>query len=91
MPTVFIPTLLRELTEGQARLTVEGGTVRQVIEHLERLHPGIADRLLDNNRLRRNISVAVDGEISPLGLLEQVGPSSEVHFVAAIKGGRAAS
>jgi len=32
--------------------------------------------------------VAVDGEISPLGLLERVHPSSEVHFVAAIRGGK---
>ena len=40
-----------------------------------------------SGRLRPNISVAVDGEVSPIGLLEAVGPASEVHFVAAIKGG----
>jgi hypothetical protein len=45
--------------------------------------------LIEEGRLRPNISVAVDGEISPLGVLELVAPSSEVHFVTAIKGGAA--
>jgi len=61
--------------------------VRQVIESLERTWPGIRERLLEQDRLRPNISVAVDGEVTPMGLLETVGPASEVHFVAAIKGG----
>lgn len=87
MATVYIPTLLRELTGGQASVEAEGATVRQVIENLERTCPGIGERLLDAGRLRPNISVAVDGEVSPMGLLERVSPSSEVHFIAAIKGG----
>jgi hypothetical protein len=42
---------------------------------------------VDQGKLRTNISVAVDGEVTPMGLLEAVGPQTEVHFVAAIKGG----
>jgi molybdopterin converting factor small subunit len=84
---VYIPTLLQSLTGGQSSVSAEGSTVRQVIDHLEKAHPGIRDRLLDQGRLRPNISVAVDGEVSPMGLLEAVGPASEVHFIAAIKGG----
>ncbi len=61
--------------------------MRQVIEGLEIQCPGLRDRLIEGDRLRPNISVAVDGEITPLGLLEDVRPESEVHFVAAIKGG----
>ena len=64
--------------------------MRQVIESLETAWPGIRERLLEQDRLRPNISVAVDGEVTPLGLLEAVGPASEVHFVAAIRGGSAA-
>jgi hypothetical protein len=44
---------------------------------------------VENGQLRANISVAVDGEITPLGLLEEVSEDGEIHFVAAIKGGRA--
>ncbi|MBI1790925.1 MAG: MoaD/ThiS family protein [Acidobacteria bacterium] len=87
MATVYIPSLLQALTGGRAAVEAEGATVRQVIDNLERAWPGIGERLLDEDRLRPNISVAVDGEISPLGLLEPVADGSEVHFVAAIKGG----
>ncbi len=87
MAIVFIPTLLQPLTGGHASVEAEGATVRDVIGNLERAWPGIRDRLLDEDRLRPNISVAVDGEITPMGLLEPVSPNSEVHFVAAIKGG----
>lgn len=89
MPTVYIPTLLHSLTGGRSQLEVPGATVRQVIEGLEIQCPGLRDRLIEGDRLRPNISVAVDGEITPLGLLEDVRPESEVHFVAAIKGGLA--
>ncbi|HZT31075.1 MAG TPA: MoaD/ThiS family protein [Bryobacteraceae bacterium] len=87
MPTVYIPTLLQNLTGGRATVEADGATVREVIENLERSWPGLRERLLDQERLRPNISVAVDGEVSPLGLLERVSPASEVHFVAAIRGG----
>ena len=85
---VYIPTILSSLTGGKSPVEVEGTTVRQVIDNLERSWPGIRDRLVAGDRLRPNISVAVDGEISPLGLLERVSAKSEVHFVAAISGGR---
>ena len=88
MATVYIPALLQSLTGGHSRVEIEGATVRQVIDNLERAWPGIRERLLDDNRLRSTISVAVDGEIAPLGLMEQVGEASEIHFVAAISGGR---
>ena len=88
MAKVYIPTLLRQLTGGRAEVEVPGATVRQVIENLEEQYPGIAERLLDQGRLRQNISVAVDDEIAPLGLMEAVGPSGEVHFITAIRGGK---
>jgi len=87
MAKVFIPTLLRDATCGVAEIEVGGATVRQVIESLEARFPGIAGRLVEGGRLRPNLSVAVDGEVSPLGLSEGVQESSEVHFVQAIKGG----
>ena len=37
--------------------------------------------------MKPNISVAVDGEVSPLGLLEKVSENSEVHFIPAVGGG----
>ncbi|MEO7653728.1 MAG: MoaD/ThiS family protein [Bryobacteraceae bacterium] len=87
MPVVYIPALLQSLTGGRGTLEMEGCTVEELIGNLDKQYPGIAGRLVENGRLRANISVAIDGEITPLALLESVSPQSEVHFVAAIKGG----
>ena len=87
MARVYIPTLLQGLTGGRGSVEAPGGTVREVIDSLEQTWPGLRERLIEEDRLRPNISVAVDGEVSPVGLLEPVSPASEVHFVAAIRGG----
>lgn len=87
MPEVHIPAMLRELTGGRAMVEAEGSTVREVIDGLERPWPGIRDRLADGGQLRPNLSVAVDGEVGPLGLREAATAASEIYFAAAIKGG----
>ena len=91
MATVFIPSLMQSITGGQQTLEIEGSTVRQIIENLEKAHPGMKERLVADNRVKPNISVAVDGEVTPMGMLEKVGESSEVHFLPAIGGGHRTS
>lgn len=88
MARVFIPTLLRAFTGGQAEVEATGGTVQEVLDQLSKTYPELMGLLTENARLRPNISVAVDGEVCPMGLLEEVSPTSEVHFITAIKGGR---
>jgi molybdopterin converting factor small subunit len=88
MAKVYIPSLLQSLTSGRDQLEASGRTVREVIRNLDKAHPGIEERLVEGGKLRANISVAVDGEVTPLGLLESVNDDSEIHFVAAIKGGQ---
>ena len=87
MAKVFIPSLMQKLTEGKDVLDVNGSTVREIIENLEKDYPGIKIRLVDKYKMKPNISVAVDGEVSPLGLLEKVSGNSEVHFIPAVGGG----
>ena len=89
MATVFIPRRLRPLSGGRGQVRVEGATVRQVIEALEAECPGIKARLYDaeGDVLARGMAVTVDGVTGELGLLEKVGPRSEVHFLPAIAGG----
>ena len=78
---------MQELSNGKERVVVEGNTVRQVIENLEQSYPGFRERLIDQNRVKPNIAVAIDGEITPLGLRGKVSEASEVHFLPAISGG----
>ena len=87
MATVFIPSLMQTLTNGEKQVRVEGLTVRQVINNLDGMYPGVKERLVEDDRVKPNISVAVDGEVTPLGMLEKVGEDSEVHFLPAIGGG----
>lgn len=87
MPTVFVPPLLRRLTSNQDIISVEGVTVREVINNLEAGYPGIKDRICEGDRIRPTIAVAVDGQISNQGMRRPVGEKSEVHFLPAIGGG----
>jgi sulfur-carrier protein len=85
--TVWIPSLLRGLTGGRETVRVDGKTVRQVIQALDRLYPGIKDRLCDQDGLRPGIAVAVGTQFAPLGLLQPVPEGGEVHFLPALSGG----
>jgi len=87
MPILFIPAPLRDLAHGKTLVVVTGSTVREAIEDLESKYPGIKERLCEGTRIRPNISVMVDGQISNLKMREQLEETSEVHFVIAISGG----
>ncbi len=87
MALVWIPAQLRDLTGGLTRVTVPGRTVRQVVENLDAAYPGVGSRLLEDGRLSPLLAVAVDSEVSDLGLLQPVGDESEVHFIPAVSGG----
>ncbi|HUE75919.1 MAG TPA: MoaD/ThiS family protein [Chloroflexota bacterium] len=87
MAVVFIPSLLRGLAGGAQTVTVPGTTLRQVIQNLDAQHPGIGERLLEDDRINPALSVVVDGVTARMGLRQPVGENSEVHFLPAISGG----
>ena len=61
--------------------------MHEAIESLEAEYPGVKERLCDEERIRPNISVMVDGQVSHLKMREKLREDSEVHFVIAISGG----
>jgi molybdopterin synthase sulfur carrier subunit len=87
MALVWIPSLLRDLTGGQAQVEAPGKTVRQLIANLEQTYPGFEARLCMEDQLRPSISVVVDGQVSSQRLRHRLAESSEVHFLPAISGG----
>jgi molybdopterin synthase sulfur carrier subunit len=87
MARVFIPTMLQPLAGGVKEVQIEAGNVRQAVDELDQLFPGMKARLVEENRIRSNLAVAIDGEVGRLGLREKLGENSEVHFVPAISGG----
>jgi molybdopterin synthase sulfur carrier subunit len=84
---VWIPSLLQSLTRGEDKITVPGATVQELIDNLEVRYPGVKERLCDRGELRPHIAVAIDGDVSPEGLEQDVQESSEVHFIPALSGG----
>ena len=75
-----------DLREGE----VPGTTVREVIDELERRHPGLRSYIVDETgRLRRHVNVFVGEE--PIGdrerLGDPVGPADRIFIVQALSGG----
>jgi molybdopterin converting factor small subunit len=88
--TVRIPTPLRPLTGGQAEVAAAGTTVADVLADLERQHPGLKARLLDDQgQLRRFVNLYLnDEDIRFLeGLSTPVPATADLSIVPAIAGG----
>lgn len=87
--TVRIPTPLRTLTGGADEVAADGGTVAEVIENLEASHPGIKERLCDDNGVRRFVNLyANDEDIRFLDNLETTLKDGDtLSIVPAIAGG----
>ncbi len=87
VPLVYIPPLLKSLTNGQEIVEVSGTNVREVIQAVEAIYPGFAARICDGDGLRSGLSVTVGTKLATNGLREVVDADSEVHFLPAISGG----
>ncbi|NRA34296.1 MAG: MoaD/ThiS family protein [Polyangiaceae bacterium] len=88
--TVRIPTPLRTLTGGAESVSASGATLTVVIDDLEKNHPGLKDRLMDEKGIRRFVNVYVgDEDVRFLdGLETELKAGDEISIVPAIAGGR---
>lgn len=86
---VRIPTPLRTLTGGADEVPAVGATVGDVIEDLERRHPGMKDRLLDAKGVRRFVNIYVGEEDVRFldGLKTALKAGDQISIVPAIAGG----
>lgn len=87
MTTVRIPQAIQTYTQNQTVVTASGKNVRHLIDALERSYPGIKAALMDGDRLKPDVAVAVDGQLTRLGLLQPLTEENEVIFIPAIAGG----
>jgi MoaD family protein len=87
---VRIPAPLRPLTGGKDEVSAAGSTVGEVIEDLERRHPGVRDRLLDEKGVRRFVNIYVGEEDVRFldGLKTALKAGDSISIVPAIAGGR---
>jgi sulfur-carrier protein len=88
--SVRIPTILRSYTGGEAEVTAADGSLREVIENLDAVYPGIGGRILDESgKLRRFVNVYVGDEDVRFasGLDTPVPPGAQVSVIPAVAGG----
>lgn len=62
MISVEVPTILRTYTGGERKVAASGSTLAAVVKDLDANHPGIADRLLEDGKLRRFVNVYLNDE-----------------------------
>jgi sulfur-carrier protein len=87
--TVKIPTQLREATEGDATVEVDGETVGEVLDALYDRYGELRSRIAEDGGLRRFVNVYVGGEDIRFldGLETGVSEGDEVTILPAVAGG----
>lgn len=80
------PVLCDLFPGSRRRVEVRAATIAETIDELDRLWPGMADRIRDSRpAIRRHMNVFLDGE--RVGLDQTVKPGDEVFILTAISGG----
>jgi molybdopterin synthase sulfur carrier subunit len=84
---VKLTPLLVDLFPGSMRrVEMQAGTVAEMVAELDRLWPGMGDRICDSRpAIRKHMNVFVDGERARLDT--QLRPGAEVFVLTAISGG----
>ena len=87
MHTVRVASPLRSYTAGAASVSAEGGTVRELLAALERTHPGMRFRMIDEqDRIRPHIRIFI-GHDEVRQLDAALGATDELHLICALSGG----
>ena len=87
---VRIPTPLRRMTNGQAKVEIDTNNVGDMVEQLDSSYPGFKARLVDENGdLRYFVNIYLNGEDVRFlqGLDTATKSGDEVSIVPAVAGG----
>ena len=84
---VHVASILFEYTGGASELEARGGTIDQVLADLDRRHPGLRFRIVDEQDvLRPHVKVFVDKRLVR-DLSTRIPAGSELHILQALSGG----
>jgi sulfur-carrier protein len=59
---VRIPTILRTFTNGEKAVHGDGATLHEVLDDIDARNPGLKDRIVEAEALRRFVNVYVNDE-----------------------------
>jgi molybdopterin converting factor small subunit len=87
MHTVRVASPLRSYTAGAAQVSAGGTTVAGLLSDLERAHPGMRFRMIDEqDRIRPHIRIFIN-QREVRSLDEALAAQDEVHLICALSGG----
>jgi sulfur-carrier protein len=89
MPLVEIPPAMQKLTGNQAAVEVEAGTLADALMQIDRRFPGVLEKIVHENKVRRYVSIFVDEEDVKYGrgLQTQLTSTNRISILIAIAGG----
>jgi len=88
---VRIPTPLRKLTQDKDTVLAVGATIQDIMDNLEKQHPGLKERLCDEKgELRRFVNIYLNDEDIRFAQGKQtpVKDGDEISIIPAIAGGQ---
>ncbi len=94
MPTVKVPPILRQHTDGRSELSIDGSTVGEVLRATAKEHPGTRDQLFSSEGdLNRYVNVYLNVEDVRVlnGLETSAADSDTIVILPAMAGGAARS
>lgn len=84
---VVIPGQLYSYTGGQSKLVAEGRTLGEVLDDLDRRHPGLRFRVVDEHgAIRPHVRFFINREMAR-SLSAPLSPGDELAIVGALSGG----
>ncbi len=86
MAIVFVSKLLRPAIPEE-RLEVPGSTVGEVIRALGERYPAALEILVEDDDIAPGIAVVIGDQVGQLGMFDEVGEATELHFLPALSGG----
>ena len=78
---VLVWGTLRDALDGQERVTVRAGTIRELLDRLAGDYPALAPQL------ESGVSVSIDGAIYNGSWFKRIGPKQEIVLLPRIRGG----
>ena len=86
---VRIPTILRTFTGGEKAVRGDGATLQEVLDDIDARNPGLKDRIVESEALRRfvNVSVIDEDVLFAGGLNAPTSDGDVVVVLPAVAGG----
>jgi molybdopterin converting factor small subunit len=90
MAKIKFTSALKRFFPSLTESDIEGNTVKQVLDNVEKVYPGISTYLVDDHgHLRRHLNIFINGDLikDRLTLRDNVSNSNEILIFQALSGG----